>query len=149
MRHTLLIFPIAFETPSIVKTAKKRSQSDELIRPGSLLLKRKTGIEPATLALARRCSTAEPLPHIWGDRWDLNPRVPEPQSGALTPSPRPPFTVYLISALWRRRRDSNPRDACDAYTISNRAPSTRLGHFSMSLTERQLLYHKINSANKH
>ena len=27
-------------------------------------MERKTGFEPATLALARRCSTAEPLPHI-------------------------------------------------------------------------------------
>ena len=33
--------------------------------------------------------------------------------------------------LWRRRRDSNPRDAFDAYTISSRAPSTKLGDFSM------------------
>ena len=27
-------------------------------------LERKTGFEPATLALARRCSTPEPLPHM-------------------------------------------------------------------------------------
>ena len=27
-------------------------------------MERKTGIEPATLALARRCSTAEPLPQL-------------------------------------------------------------------------------------
>ncbi len=27
-------------------------------------MERKTGFEPATLALARRCSTTEPLPHI-------------------------------------------------------------------------------------
>ena len=27
-------------------------------------LERKTGFEPATLALARRCSTTEPLPHM-------------------------------------------------------------------------------------
>ena len=26
-------------------------------------MERKTGFEPATLALARRCSTTEPLPH--------------------------------------------------------------------------------------
>gem|GEM_PF-5331525 len=26
----------------------------------------------------------------WGDRWGSNPRMPEPQSGALTTSPRPP-----------------------------------------------------------
>ena len=31
----------------------------------------------------------------------------------------------------RRRRDSNPRDAFDAYTISSRAPSTKLGDFSI------------------
>ena len=30
-----------------------------------LKMERKTGFEPATLALARRCSTTEPLPHIW------------------------------------------------------------------------------------
>ena len=28
------------------------------------LVERKTGFEPATLALARRCSTPEPLPHV-------------------------------------------------------------------------------------
>ena len=31
---------------------------------------------------------------------------------------------------WRRRRDSNPRDAFDAYAISSRAPSTKLGDSS-------------------
>ena len=34
----------------------------------------------------------------------------------------PPFWVVLF--LWRRERDSNPWDAINAYTISNRAPST-------------------------
>ena len=33
--------------------------------------------------------------------------------------------------LWRRRRDSNPRTAFDRYTISSRAPSTKLGDFSV------------------
>ena len=28
---------------------------------------------------------------IWGDWWELNPRMPEPQSGALTTSPQPPY----------------------------------------------------------
>ena len=32
---------------------------------------------------------------------------------------------------WRRRRDSNPRDAFDAYAISSRAPSTKLGDSSL------------------
>ncbi len=83
------------------------------------IMERTTGFEPATLALARRYSTTELCPQmagdigfepmhdgvkvrcltawlipkgIWGDRGDLNPRVPEPQSGALTPSPRPPHS---------------------------------------------------------
>ena len=34
----------------------------------------------------------------------------------------------------RRRRDSNPRTACDGYTISSRAPSTGLGDFSIVKT---------------
>ena len=29
-------------------------------------MERKTGFEPATLALARRCSTTEPFPHVCG-----------------------------------------------------------------------------------
>jgi hypothetical protein len=28
---------------------------------------------------------------IWGDRWESNPRMSEPQSDALTTSPRPPY----------------------------------------------------------
>ncbi len=32
-------------------------------------LKRQTRLELATLALARRCSTTEPLPHIDGREW--------------------------------------------------------------------------------
>lgn len=35
------------------------------------------------------------------------------------------------SCLWRRRRDSNPRNRFAVYTISSRAPSTKLGDFSM------------------
>ena len=31
---------------------------------------------------------------IWGGWWDLNPRVPEPQSGALTASPQPPCQYW-------------------------------------------------------
>ena len=31
---------------------------------GYAAMERKTGFEPATLALARRCSTTEPLPHL-------------------------------------------------------------------------------------
>ena len=55
--------------------------------------------------------------------------------------------------VWRRRRDSNPRTACDGYTISSRAPSTGLGDFSKSIIKplrvsaqkAVLLYHKAVS----
>ncbi len=69
-------------------------------------MERTTRFELATLALARRCSTTEPRPHTylfkikhieWGDQWELNPRVPEPQSGALTTSPWPP--KYLMAGV--------------------------------------------------
>ena len=34
---------------------------------------------------------------IWGGRWDLNPRQPESQSGALPTELRPPSTATLSS----------------------------------------------------
>ena len=37
-------------------------------------LERKTRFELATLALARRCSTTEPLPHMWWREMDSNHR---------------------------------------------------------------------------
>ena len=48
-------------------------------------MERKTGIEPATLALARRCSTAEPLPQNMVRVKGLEPprrETPDPKSGA-------------------------------------------------------------------
>lgn len=38
----------------------------------------------------------------WGGRWESNPRMPEPQSGVLTTSPRPP---YLIEAYLPQRKN--------------------------------------------
>ena len=37
-------------------------QTHDMIYYATAFLERKTGFEPATLALARRCSTTEPLP---------------------------------------------------------------------------------------
>jgi len=39
---------------------------------------------------------------------------------------------------WRRRRDSNPRNPFGVYTISSRAPSTRLGDFSICRYSAQM-----------
>ena len=46
-------------------------------------LERKTRFELATLALARRCSTAELLPHTWCLRAESNCRHEDFQSSAL------------------------------------------------------------------
>ena len=40
---------------------------------------------------------------------------------------------FQVFAHWRRRRDSNSRNPFGVYTISSRAPSTRLGDFSVFL----------------
>src|SRR5690625_3805809 len=45
-----------------------------------------TGPKPVALPLGY-----SPIFNKKGDRWGSNPRVPEPQSGALTASPRSPY----------------------------------------------------------
>ncbi len=52
------------------------------------------GFEPGNHETKTRCLTAWLWPNKKGDRWESNPRVPEPQSGALTPSPRPPYKKW-------------------------------------------------------
>lgn len=42
--------------------------------------------------------------------------------------------------LWRRARDSNPRNAFDVYTISNRAPSTSSDNSPCLQSNARLLY---------
>ncbi len=58
------------EAPPRFELGVKLLQSFALPLGYGAVMERKTGIEPATLALARRCSTAEPLPHLngWGSR---------------------------------------------------------------------------------
>jgi hypothetical protein len=93
------------------------------------------GFEPRIHGIKTRCLTAWLWPNLYpkGDRWGSNPRMPEPQSGALTTSPRPPcifgrgsrnrthikgfgdlrFTIklypYILKSKWWRGRDSNSR----------------------------------------
>ena len=67
------------------------------------------GIEPSHDGVKVRCLTAWRHPNArscvignkWGERGESNPRVPEPQSGALTTSPHPPH--------WQGQQDLNPR----------------------------------------
>ena len=65
--------------------------------------------------------------------------LPDETSGVLLIEPRrthptsthtknPPRMGWVF--VWRRRRDSNPRDPFEVYAISNRARSTKLRDFS-------------------
>ena len=53
-------------------------------------------LNPVRLPISPRPQTS------WGERWDLNPRQPESQSGALPTELRPPQTL-----IWHARQDSN------------------------------------------
>ena len=85
------------------------------------------GFEPATPCTQNKCATKlrSPTSHFkydtkdltiqghvimakiislnkkWGGRWDLNPRQPESQSGALPTELRPPFELILPSKNFR------------------------------------------------
>jgi hypothetical protein len=50
---------------------------------GATIMERKTGFEPATLALARRYSTTELFPQKWLGYLDSNQRMTESKSVAL------------------------------------------------------------------
>ena len=72
------------------------------------LLERKTRFELATLALARRCSTPEPLPHILVEESGFEPlkaKLTDLQSAPFGHSGTPPHY------LWSWQRDLNPRPA--------------------------------------
>ena len=51
---------------------QKRRREEGILRRTTTMLERETGFEPATLALARRCSTTElfPLDHNPSEGWD-------------------------------------------------------------------------------
>ncbi len=68
----------------------------------AIIMERKTGFEPAALALARRCSTTEPLPLDWCRRPELNWRHADFQSAALpTELPRQTVRDLLRSPGYR------------------------------------------------
>ena len=41
------------------------------------------------------------IPLMWGERWDSNPRHPEPQSGALPTELRPPHFLLIMERVKR------------------------------------------------
>ena len=75
------------------------------------MLERKTRFELATLALARRCSTPEPLPHIHKigrGRWI---RTIESSANGFTVRPLWPLGNPSILLNWSWWRESNPQPA--------------------------------------
>ena len=54
------------------------------------------GLEPSAYGFGDHRSTSWAIP-LWGDLWESNPRISEPQSDVLTTSPRPPLNT---SWLW-------------------------------------------------
>ena len=49
-------------------------------------------------------------------------------------------SIKITVDLWRRARDSNPRNAFDVYTISNRAPSTSSDNSPYLQSNARILY---------
>ena len=88
-------------------------------------MERKTGFEPATLALARRCSTTELFPQkTWCRDPELNWGHVDFQSTALpTELSRHLKSPYIILLLWkwRGRRDLNSRSPAWQAGVLNQA----------------------------
>ena len=63
-----------------------------------------------------------------------------PFSNLIGEKEKPKALMYQGFRLWRRARDSNPRNAFDVYTISNRAPSTSSDNSPCLQSNARLLY---------
>ena len=59
-----------------------------------------------------------------------------PFSNLIEEKEKPKTLMYQGFRLWRRARDSNPRNAFDVYTISNRAYFVR--------TAESLMYQRVS-----
>ena len=70
-------------TGVVYPAAQGRGYANEPPELASEVLEREKGFEPSTLALARRCSTPEPHPHIWWSETESNRRHEDFQSSAL------------------------------------------------------------------
>ena len=66
----------------------------EMVRKERLELSRREALEPKSSVSTNSTTSAK-----WGGRWDLNPRQPESQSGALPTELRPPFANCKLSSL--------------------------------------------------
>ena len=67
-----------------------------MVRKERLELSRREALEPKSSVSTNSTTSAKK----WGGRWDLNPRQPESQSGALPTELRPPQGVFAIYTLY-------------------------------------------------
>ncbi len=63
-----------------------------MVRKERLELSRREALEPKSSVSTNSTTPAKK----WGGRWDLNPRQPESQSGALPTELRPPLRCYSL-----------------------------------------------------
>ena len=107
------------------------------------------------LAFGSAAATCGHVPLKRKDKGELLQRIFAPTMDAASPllnaaeqnasfEERPeniknPVTVK-VTGFWRRWRDSNSRDPFGAYTISSRAPSTKLGDISKFAQALLLLF---------
>ena len=66
-----------------------------LVRKERLELSRREALEPKSSVSTNSTTSARK----WGGRWDLNPRQPESQSGALPTELRPPLRCCIIQII--------------------------------------------------
>ncbi len=57
------------------------------------------GFEPTHNGVKVHCLTAWRHPITWGERWDLNPRQPVPQTGALPTELHSPFHLVRYQGI--------------------------------------------------
>ena len=89
------------EAPPRLELGVELLQSSALpLGYGAKVMERKTGIEPATLALARRCSTAEPLPHDMAGDSGIEPENDGVKVRCLTAWLIPNIFVCFVSLLY-------------------------------------------------
>ena len=68
---------------------------ENMVRKERLELSRREALEPKSSVSTNSTTSAKK----WGGRWDLNPRQPESQSGALPTELHPPLSDFLWRVL--------------------------------------------------
>ncbi len=108
VRQDLNLRPLVPKTSALPSCATHRLEEifAKVVRKERLELSRREALEPKSSVSTNSTTSARK----WGGRWDLNPRQPESQSGALPTELRPPqkflfmtifhssFKVFLINS---------------------------------------------------